>query len=232
MDNKILEALSQVPELVEATKTANKINQEQSMLLAEIAQRNVHADIPSSEIEKITAEVEEKVKSTACSLPETNELAQQIADRVLNRVDDTIATSVEETVRNTPVTLEHHHTHTTTYALSQYAEESTKKWLLILTLVCGLLSTIIIFGIYWYTNSEYYWAKEYTELYLSKYTTDAERNLLKENTYPVGILPKKFSQDAEFVKAKIKQNKAVLKERRRQAKANGGKYRTNTPLER
>lgn len=232
MDNKILEALSQVPELVEATKTANKINQEQSKLLAEIAQRNVHADIPSSEIEKITAEVEEKVKSTACSLPETNELAQQIADRVLNRVDDTIATSVEETVRRTPVTLEHHHTHTTTYALSQYAEESTKKWLLILTLACGLLSTIIIFGIYWYTNSEYYWAKEYTELYLSKYTTDAERNLLKENTYPVGILPKKFSQDAEFVKAKIKQNKAVLKERRRQAKANGGKYRTNTPLER
>ncbi len=232
MDNKILEALSQVPELVEATKTANKINQEQSKLLAEIAQRNVHAEIPGSEIEKITAEVEEKVKSTACSLPETNELAQQIADRVLNRVDDTIATSVEETVRSTPIKLEHLHIHTTTHALSQYADEASKKWLLILTIVCWLLSTIIIFGIYWYTNSEYYWAKEYTELYLSKYTTDAERNLLKENTYPVGILPKKFSQDAEFVKAKIKQNKAVLKERRRQAKANGGKYRTNTPLER
>ena len=69
MDNKILEALSQVPELVEATETTNKINQEQSQRLAEIAQRNVHADIPGSEIGKVTKAVEATVKSTQCALP-------------------------------------------------------------------------------------------------------------------------------------------------------------------
>jgi hypothetical protein len=232
MDNKILEALSQVPELVEATKTANKINQEQSKLLAEIAQRNVHADIPSSEIEKITAEVEEKVKSTACSLPETNELAQQIADRVLNRVDDTIATSVEETVRRTPVTLEHHHTHTTTYALSQYAEESTKKWLLILTLACGLLLSICIGGTYWFLNSEYYLGREYAELCNSKYATESEKDKLWENITVISLLPKDYRKNPERVKTVIRQYKSTLDERKKQAAKNKGTYRNNPAIER
>lgn len=217
MNNQILEALSQVPELVEATKTANKINQEQSKLLAEIAQRNVHAEIPGSEIEKITSAVEEKVKSTACNLPETNELAQQIADRVLNRVNDTIATSVEETVRRTPVTLEHHHTHTTTYALSQYADESSKKWLRILTIICGLLLTIIIGGTYWFLNSEYYLGREYAELCHSKYATETEKDNLWENITVISLLPKDYKKNPERIKTVIKQYKSTFDERKKQA---------------
>lgn len=203
-----------------------------SKLLAEIAQRNVHADIPSSEIEKITAEVEEKVKSTACSLPETDELAQQIADRVLNRVNDTIATSVAETVRRTPVTLEHHHTHTTTYALSQYAEESTKKWLVILTLACGLLLSICIGGTYWFLNSEYYLGREYAELCHSKYATESEKDKLWENITVISLLPKDYRKNPEHVKTVIRQYKSTLDERMKQAAKNKGTYRNNPAIER
>lgn len=230
--NQILEALGKLPELIESIKALIEESEKKDAFLAKMAETKVEAQMSDKGKQEIVDIVEETVKATPCAAPNVTESSKIIAYQVLNEIEGTISHAVEEKVKTTPITLEHHHTHTTTYELSRYAEESTKKWLLILTIVCGLLSTIIIFGIYWYTNSEYYWAKEYTELYLSKYTTDAERNLLKENTYPVGILPKKFSQDAEFVKAKIKQNKAVLKERRRQAKANGGKYRTNTPLER
>ena len=232
MDNKILEALSQVPELVEATKTSNKINQEQSKLLAEIAQRNVHADILSSEIEKVTTAVEQTIKSTQCGLPETEELAQQIAYRVLNRVKDTIATSVEETVRRTPIKLEHHHTHTTTYALSKYAEEAAKKWLLILTIVCGLLVTIIIGGTYWFLNSEYYLGREYAELCHSKYATKNERDKLWANTTVISLLPKDFKNNPQHVKTVIRQYKATLDERKKQVAKNNGTYRNNPAIER
>lgn len=200
--------------------------------MAEIAQRNVHAEIPGSEIEKITSAVEEKVKSTACNLPETNELAQQIADRVLNRVNDTIATSVEETVRRTPIKLEHLHIHSTTRALSQYAEESTKKWLLILTIACGLLLSICIGGTYWFLNSEYYLGREYAELCYSKYATESEKDKLRDNITVISLLSKDYRKNPERVKTVIRQYKSTLDERKKQAAKNKGTYRNNPAIER
>ena len=138
-------------------------------------------------------------------------------DRVRNRVNDTIATSVEETVRRTPVTLEHHHTHTTTYELSKYAEESTKKWLLILTLACGLLLTICIGGTYWFLNSEYYLGRKYAELCHSKYATESEKDKIWENITVISLLPKDYSKNPERIKTVIKQYKSTFDERKKQA---------------
>ncbi len=230
MENKILEALSQVPGLVEATKISNEINQEQSKLLAAISERNVHADIPSAEVEKVTKAVEEKVMATKCSLPDTEALTEELADGVLHKVEGAIMSAVEKKIKDTPVKLEHHHTHATSYELAHYADKGARKLVSILAGLCALLALWCAGSAFWYFHSEYYWAKEYRDILFSDVTTETEMNQLREGTYTVGCLPREFSEDPGAVKVKIKQNKAIIEQRRRQAEKNKGRYSSQPAL--
>lgn len=232
MDNKILEALSRVPELVETTRTMQEIYEDQSKMLGELAKRNVNADIPLSEIEKVTKAVEETVKSTQCTLPETADLEMQVSEGVIIQVQAAVATAIEEKVKSTPLKLEHHHTHATTYDMARLANDWAQKWLITLLILCCMLTLVIIGGAFWYYTSEQYWGKEYSDVIYSDYTTEKEKELLWNNVYAVGMLPKEYHSNPEYVKAKIKQNKTVLKKRREQAANNSGKFKIGVPLER
>lgn len=230
MENKILEALSQVPGLVEATKISNEINQEQSKLLAAISERNVHADIPSAEVEKVTKAVEEKVMATKCSLPDTESLTEELADGVLHKVEGAIMSAVEKKIKDTPVKLEHHHTHATTYDLARYADKGARNLVLFLAGLCTILTLWSVGSAFWYFQSESYWAKEYKDILFSDVTTETEMKQLREGTYTVGCLPREFSEDPGAVKVKIKQNKAIIEQRRRQAEKNKGRYSSQPAL--
>ncbi|MBR1783582.1 MAG: hypothetical protein IJ753_08730 [Bacteroidales bacterium] len=231
MENKILEALSQVPGLVEATKISNEINQEQSKLLAAISERNVHADIPSAEVEKVTKAVEEKVMATKCSLPDTESLTEELADGVLCKVTEAIMSAVEEKIKDTPVKLEHHHTHATTFDIARMAEKAARQWILILSLTSGILLLMVCGGVYWHFNSDMYWAGEYAKIHDSKYTTKEEKEMLWHNAYTVGALPVEYDTNPDYAKAKIKRNKAIIEQRQQQANKNKGRYSTTPTLE-
>lgn len=232
MDNKILEALSQVPELVETTKTMQEIHGEQSKMLGELAKRNVNADIPESEIEKVTIAVEETVKNTPCALPDAADVVKLVSEGVITQVQTAVATAIEEKVKSTPLKLEHHHTHATTYDMARLANDWAQKWLITLLILCCMLALVVIGGAYWYYTSEQYWGKEYSDVFYSDYTTEKEKELMWNNVYAVGMLPKEYHSNPEYVKAKIKQNKTVLKKRREQAANNSGKFKIGVPLER
>lgn len=230
MENKILEALSQVPALVEATQMSNEIIQEQSKLLAKISERNVHANIPDAELEKVTKAVEERVMATTCSLPDTESLTEELADGVLCKVTEAIMSAVEEKIKDTPVKLEHHHTHATTYDLAKYADKGARNLVLFLAGLCTILTLWSVGSAFWYFQSESYWAKEYRDILFSDVTTETEMKQLREGTYTVGCLPREFSEDPGAMKVKIKQNKAIIEQRRRQAEKNKGRYSTQPAL--
>lgn len=230
MENKILEALSQVPALVEATQMSNEIIQEQSKLLAKISERNVHANIPDAELEKVTKAVEERVMATTCSLPDTESLTEELADGVLCKVTEAIMSAVEEKIKDTPVKLEHHHTHATTYDLAKYADKGARNLVLFLAGLCTILTLWSVGSAFWYFQSESYWAKEYRDILFSDVTTETEMKQLREGTYTVGCLPREFSEDPGAMKVKIKQNKAIIEQRRRQAEKNKGRYSSQPAL--
>ena len=77
-----------------------------------------------------------------------------------------------------------------------------------------------------------YLAKQYMEVYNSKYTTDEERKMLREDTFTVGAMPLVYHKSPGLVKAKIKRNKQILQQCNEEAKANKGKFSTKMPLER
>ena len=215
--NQILEALGKLPELIESIKALIEESEKKDAFLAKMAETKVEAQMSDEGKQEIVDIVEETVKATPCAAPNVTESSKIIAYQVLNEIEGTISHAVEEKVKTTPITLEHHHTHTTTYELSRYAEESTKKWLLILTIVCGLLLTICIGGTYWFLNSKYYLGREYAELCHSKYATETEKDKLWENITVISLLPKDYKRNPERVKSVIKQYKSTFDERKKHA---------------
>lgn len=232
--NKIYEALGKLPELVDSINSLIEENEKKDAFLAKMAETKVEAQMSEAGKQEIVELVEKTIKETPCATPDVAESSTIIANQVLGKIDGSVRHTVEEVVKSTPITLEHHHTHihATTYELRKYADDASKKWLLILSIVCGLLFTILVGGTYWFYNSEYYWGKEYSELFHSKFTTEKEKDMLWENVKVVVLLPREFKTNPEFVKAKIRQNKSVLEEREKQATRNKGKFSTDIPLER
>lgn len=112
------------------------------------------------------------------------------------------------------------------------AEETLRNWILGLAIYSIILSFAgILIGVS-YLNSDKYLGAKYTEIYFSKYTTDAERKMLDANTYTVGFMPREFDNTPKLVKQKIKRNKQILKARQYEAERNKGKYSTKVSLER
>jgi hypothetical protein len=232
MENKILEALSQVPALVEATQMSNEIIQEQSKLLAKISERNVHANIPDAELEKVTKAVEERVMATTCSLPDTESLTEELADGVLCKVTEAIMSAVEEKIKNTPFKLEHHHTHATTYDLARYADKGARNWLITLVVLCFTLAASLTGCLWWYFTSDIYYGQQYQQIYSSKYITKEEKNMLVKEIRGTGFLPNEYYDVPKVCQGRINRNKQLIKERREQAEVNKGQFNTIPAIER
>lgn len=232
MDNSILEALAKVPELVETTKTIIEQNERINAIYGKVLEHRAQAEIPNEEVEKLVRSVIDGVQHTHCAAPDVTRSSELISQAVLNRTKGAVEDAVRETVRNTPVTLEHRHTHVTALGLVKFAEEKTRNLLTIAGI--GLVALLLWIGaaLFIYFRSDTYWGEQYFEVVNSQYTTKEERNMLWENIYPQSILPKEFKTNPAHVKDKIRQNKKVLRQRRRKGKDKNGNYSTQIPLER
>ena len=80
-----------------------------------------------------------------------------------------------------------------------------------------LAAIIAIIAIVHY-NSEAYWGKQFYKVYSSPYLTDKEREKISRNVHTIAILPNEFDKDPKRVKEQIKNSKAILKERKKEAR--------------
>ena len=217
-------------QFIEKVKSLIEKVDQRDVVYAKILQQKKEATLPESEVQKVTEAVKEAVQTTQCSMPDTESLTEELADGVLCKVTEAIMSAVEEKIKDTPVKLEHHHTHATTYDLARYADKGARNLVLFLAGLCTILTLWSVGSAFWYFHSESYWAKEYRDILFSDVTTETEMKQLREGTYTVGCLPREFSEDPGAVKVKIKQNKAIIEQRRRQAKKNKGRYSSQPAL--
>ncbi len=232
MDNSVIEALSKVPELVETTKSIIEQNEKTNAVFAKMLEHRAQAEIPNEEVQKIVRSVTDGVEQTRCAAPDVSDCSELIAQGVLKRTRGAVEDAVRETVQNTPIALEHHHTHATAMGLVQMAEEKTRNLLTLASIGLGILLLWICFAIAEYYRSDTYWGTQYLDVVCSEYTTESEKAMLWENHYTVSVLPKEYKSNPSYVKNKIKQNKMVLKQRRRKGRDKNGNFSTPVPLER
>ena len=232
MDNSILEALAKVPELVETTKTIIEQNERISALFGKALEHRAQAEIPNEEVQKVVRSVTDGVQRTRCATPDVSASSELIAQGVLKKTQGAVENAVREAIKNTPVTLEHHHIHTTALELTKMAEEKTRNLLTLASIGLGVLLIWIGIALFWYHRSDTYWGEQYYEVVNSQYATAAERDMLWENIYPQSVLPKEFKTNPAHVKDKIRQNKKVLRQRRRKGKDKNGNFSSSVPLER
>jgi len=235
MDNKntIAEALSQVPDLTATAKTAIEQNERILAAFSRLMEKHVQAEIPADEVtNKVITPLSSVIRRTPCAAPDASKVSDLIAKGVLEMIRSEVKASVREAVKDTPITLEHHHTHMTALGLTKMAEEKTRR---LLTLACVTLGALLLWigaALFIYFRSDTYWGEQYYEVMTSQYTTKAERDMLWENISLQSVLPKEFKTNSAHVKDKIRQNKKVLRQRRRKGKDKNGNYSTQIPLER
>lgn len=235
-NNELVKALSQVPELVKTTKIGFAESDKKIGILSEAMRKRVQAEIPSSEIEKVSEAAANAVSRTKCATPDTDEVSRLVAGNITRFLTESVRAvateAVKEAVEGTPVKVEHHHTHTTLGYMCQMAEETLRNWILALGVYSCIISIIVGIIAYSYFNGEKHLGEQYAKIYFSKYTSDAERKMLDANTYTVGFMPCEFDKTPKLVKQKIKRNLLILSQREVEAKANKGKFSTKVPLER
>ena len=139
MDNSVIEALSKVSDLVETTKNIIDQNEKTNALFVKVLEHRAQAEIPHEEVEKVVRSVVDRVQHTRCAAPDVTKASELIAQAVLNRTQGAVEDAVRETVRNTPVTLEHQHTHVTALGLVKFAEEKTRNLLTLVSIGLGAL---------------------------------------------------------------------------------------------
>lgn len=231
-NNEIYKSLGQVPELVKLAQNLIQNIEKLSKLVAELCKRQAKAYVPKEEHDKLA----QTISNTPCAAPDMTEVAGKLSNAVMRTlvrdIHDEAVNAVKEAVKDTPVKVEKNVHYTSSWEMSHIADKALARRFWIMLSVTVLTSLLIAIGAYEYFNSKMYLAKQYMEVYNSKYTTDEERKMLREDTFTVGAMPLEYHKSPGLVKAKIKRNKQILQQRNEEAKANKGKFSTRVPLER
>ncbi|MBR0531007.1 MAG: hypothetical protein IJJ96_00205 [Bacteroidales bacterium] len=233
-NNEIAKALGQVPELVARTDTLIEDNARKDEIIGRLLQSRMKAEIPDSEVEKVVHAASTAVARTRCATPDAvgigSEVASFIKEDIRDSLHDVVVNTVRESIKDIPV--EHIHTHTTLRQLTKMAEEKLNNWIEGLAIACASLFIMMISLFLGYINSEEYLGSRYVNVINSKYITTDETKALMKGTYYVGIMPKEYSKNRRIIRQRIRRNEEILRQRRKEARANKGNYSTTIPLER
>lgn len=233
--DSIKSALTQIPELVQLTKSLLQNTDRKFAILADQAQKP-QAEVSEKSKEKLLEDVRNAIVATRCATPDMSDVAKAISELVVKNIRETIHESscqaVKEAVKDTPVKVEHFHSHTSIYSMTQMAEKKLKRMVYTSLAACATLFVGLAVGLYCHLNSVEHLAREYADVYFSEYTTKEEAEMLSKNTFTIAFLPKELAKNARLTRTKLSRNKAILKEREKEAKAHDGKFSTKVPLER
>ena len=233
-NNEIAKALGQVPELVARTDTLIEDNARKDEIIGRLLQNRMKAEIPDSEVEKVVHAASTAVARTRCATPDISGVSAQVADGVMGIIKANIRDEVSEAIRNTaediPVNVVH--THTTLREMAHMAEEKLRIACRIVQAINIILLVIVgILAIGHYTSEEYF-GQRYAEIAASKYTTKEERDDMVSVAYPISFLPKEYQKTPSVVRQRIRRNEQIIRQRRKEARANKGNHSTKIPLER
>lgn len=236
MNNKILEALSKIPNLVVLVERLLAEFKIKFDILAKAAQNKAQAEIPPEAIDAVTEAVTESVRHTPCASPNMSEVSSEIANKVAAEIGDMVYNEVKAAasaaIRDTPHVTRKEVTLMPPWESTKFAEDSTRRLNHVLLALCIVFMAAFGICAWSHFSSEAYWGQQYVKIRTSDYTTDVEREMLWKDARPVSVLPREYEQMPKLVRQKIRRNKEILRQRKIEAKANNGHYSTSVPLER
>lgn len=217
MESKeIVDALVQVPELVEAAKTFKETSGHIISSVADAIQKRPQAEIPDSELQKIAV--------TPCAPPQMDSVVKDFANKVVGAIEPIIKDKVKEALKGAAVSVLHTHSYCFERNLKEIADTRLMKRCLIFGLTSLVLASIIVIIAIAHFNSEAYLGKQYYEVYSSPYLSKEERETLSRNCRTIAILPTEFDKNPKRVKEQIKKNRSILKERKKEAKSTSKRH--------
>ena len=203
----LIEALGQIPELVEATKTYKASNEKTISTMSMAIKKRPEAEIPQKEVEKVT----DAVKATPCALPDTDDFLKAIA----GMMRPIIHQEVKEAVGATKIKIQHEHRHDHySYSASWSMVKDTAKKLIIGLAISTLILTVTLVAVLvHFTNSEMYLGKKYMELYQSDLLTKSEKEKLLKDAYMVSLYPEAYEGYPKAFRERLRKNKSIVDDR-------------------
>lgn len=203
----LIEALGQIPELVEAAKTYKESNEKTISTMSMAIKKRPEAEIPQKEVEKVT----DAVKATPCALPDTDDFLKAIA----GMMRPIIHQEVKEAVGATKIKIQHEHTHRHySYTASwSMVKDAAKKWIIGLALSTLILAATLITGVVHLMNSEMYLGMKYMEIYDSGLLTKSEKEKLLKDAYMVSLYPEAYEGYPKAFRERLRKNKSIVDDR-------------------
>ena len=203
----LIEALGQIPELVEAAKTYKASNEKTISTMSMAIKKRPEAEIPQKEVEKVT----DAVKATPCALPDTDDFLKAIA----GMMRPIIHQEVKEAVGATKIKIQHEHRHDHySYSASWSMVKDTAKKLIIGLAISTLILTVTLVAVLvHFTNSEMYLGKKYMELYQSDLLTKSEKEKLLKDAYMVSLYPEAYEGYPKAFRERLRKNKSRRRSR-------------------
>ena len=203
----LIEALGQIPELVEAAKTYKASNEKTISTMSMAIKKRPEAEIPQKEVEKVT----NAVKATPCALPDTDDFLKVIA----GMMRPIIHQEVKEAVGATKIKIQHEHRHDHySYSASwSMVKDTAKKWIIGLAMSTLILTVTLVAVLVHFTNSEMYLGKKYMELYQSDLLTKSEKEKLLKDAYMVSLYPEAYEGYPKAFRERLRKNKSIVDDR-------------------
>lgn len=203
----LIEALGQIPELVEAAKTYKASNEKTISTMSMAIKKRPEAEIPQKEVEKVT----NAVKATPCALPDTDDFLKAI----VGLMRPIIHQEVKEAVGATKIKIQHEHRHDHySYSASWSMVKDTAKKLIIGLAISTLILTVTLVAVLvHFTNSEMYLGKKYMELYQSDLLTKSEKEKLLKDAYMVSLYPEAYEGYPKAFRERLRKNKSIVDDR-------------------
>lgn len=214
----LLNAIGQIPGLVDAAKTYKESNEKTISTLATAVRQQPKAEVPQTEISKVT----KAIASTQCSLPDTEDLVTKIKDMISPLLQEEIARAVKE--YKIVLHHEHNHKHYSIGDLWKIVDNKTRNLICILYCVLTVLIAGYILAAMYVYQSRLFLGQECWEIYTSGYVTEEEKKVMIKDFNGVSAYPEKYKDSPWALREKIRKNRSILKDRRKQARKNKGKY--------
>jgi hypothetical protein len=218
MENKdIVEALGKAPELVKAAETFKETSGHIISSFANAIKKRPQAEIPESELQKIS--------QTPCAPPDVDSFSKALVEKVAGDIGSTIKEKVDEALESATVKVQHTHSYCIEKDLKEFADIRLWNRSIAFGLTSVVLVAIIVIIAIVHYNSDAYWGKQFYKVYSSPYLTEEEWVNISQDIHAIAILPNEFDKDPKRVKEQIKKSKAILKERKKEArqKKNAGR---------
>lgn len=236
INNKILEALSKVPKLVELVERLQADYATMFNTLAKAVQNKAQAELSPEAITDIADTLKESVRHTQCAPPDASQVSKEIANKVAAEIRNTVYADVKAAssaaIKDTPHITKQEVTLLAPWDAAKYAEKKTRRLNYVLLVLCIVFMVAFGFCAGGLFGSDAYVGKQYMKIYNSEYATMAEKEMLWKNTSTVSVVPDEYDKLPKLVRQKIRHNKAILRQRKAEAKDNNGHYSASIPLER